>query len=1140
MVIQGVGIVRGPAWVRRWCLVGAGTVAMAAVVTMVVARAAIPVAFPSTPPVNGYGVEDAFPPGFLTAPDRITSFATRDGRAGMFLVSKHGKVYVVTNTLAPTKTVFLDNTARQWTAGESGLHGLAFHPHWSANRYLFTFGGETNAGVGTHHNRLVRWQTDPANPYRVLPESRTVLIELIRTNPVHQGGDLHFGPDGYLYVPIGDEVVFTAASSSSQHIDRGLSGGILRIDVDGRPGSLTPNRGAGVVGSYRVPPDNPWVGATRFQGAIVDPSRVRTEFWAVGFRNPHRMSFIPGTSEMLVGDVGNARWEEINRVGRGGNFGWVFMEAIEATTFLGGGASIPTNFIAPLWSYPHVSAAPAGADASFVGNCVIGGFVYEGSNYPQITGKYLAGDFVAGHIWAIGWSPRLQIERIAGLSPGPTAFGLDPATGEILIATAAGVFKLIQVPNAVLPPTLSSTGFFRDLTSLSPAPGVHPYAVANPFWSDHARKTRWFRMPLGTRIARDAQDRWSVPVGTVFVKHFDLPMVRNLPPELDLMEPLETRFIVTTTRGNYGLTYRWRTDRTDADLVADRGADGDFTVSDGGDSEVVSQRWHFPSRAECSVCHNAVAGWQLGVSTRQWNVGTQLLDLSAKGVFAPAFTSRMGLPALSAATDESATLEHRFRSYLDVNCSSCHQPGGTGQGDWDAQFTTPLARSGILGGGVVESFGIPGAQVIHPGNPDASMILRRISNMGDFHMPPLGTSELNADGIDLVSRYIKSLARRQWSLGTNGPAPSPFAEFAQENARTDLPPGSPTALDDDYYFAGVYPKGFNGLMSPLWVRDDESWRFFERAHTPADPVSRVHFVAQVGGTVALRIVLTAGGSINRLTGTQIPGFATHDMVVRVNGVQRIAATVTAPRTLVVSFTAVSGPNTIEVIRTGPTAPSVGYWINYDSMSMVADAPLSAPGGSVPTTDAIVPASRHRWILGTNGPVRTPFAEFAIENARRDVAPGSPAAIDDDYYFAGQYPAGFNALTAPLWVGSDEPWRFFERAHTPADPVNRLHFVTQTGGAMTLRMALTAGGSMDRATGLLIPGFAAHDMTVRVNGRQLLASTVRNATTWVIPFNALPGANTIEVNRTGPAVSGVGYWINYDVLSVEASLVLSTP
>ncbi|MBX3731783.1 MAG: PQQ-dependent sugar dehydrogenase [Verrucomicrobiae bacterium] len=930
-----------------------------------------PPRLPYTASSAGYQLVNAMPN--LNFP-MIICLAVPPGRTNeLFVVERAGRIFAITNLASPTLTVFLDLRSRTFTAGECGMTGLAFHPNYAANRTFFVFYTPTNQARGRMENTVVRFQTDPTNPWRALPASEQELFAQHDTNDVHQAGDLHFGPDGYLYVALGDGG-WSTGWSNVQRIDRDFFSGILRLDVDQRPGSLAPNPHPAVVGGYRIPPDNPFIGTTSFAGSAVNPAAVRTEFWAVGMRNPFRFSFDSATGHLYATDIGNVTREEINRVVRGGNYG---SDRYEGSVQL----KTPTpgvTYRPPLYEYGR-----SGGDPNFQGICVIGGVVYRGTRHPELIGRYVFGDYGTRHIWALdpGQPSGPGVTRLLTASGAPISFFVHPGTGDLLVVERNGstgrISRLQRTEGGggpALPQTLSATGVFADLRSLEAREGMLPYEVNLPFWSDHAVKYRWFFLQDPSAvITRDATDRWSFPAGTVWVKHFELDLVRGNPAT---RRRLETRFLVKTAGGAYGITYRWRPDGTDADLVPEGGSDETILIQDGGVFR--GQHWRYPGRAECMVCHNGTAGEVLGFSTRQLNrsvlVGgtpiNQLTALGNLGVLQPPHSHPETLTRLAPPGDLTSSLEHRFRSYLDVNCAYCHLPGGVGRGLWDGRLETAFHEAGIVNGAVLEDLGINGARVIAPNQLTQSMIWHRISQMGDRHMPPLATSELNAEGMELVREFVgeSPALRTTWMVGTRqGPtAPgypgSAFAEFSVQNQKADPGPGAVTRLpgdpqfsasdnpgaDDNFYFAGTYPAGFNGLTAPLNVPNDEPPVAWERAHSGADRTNRVLFVlsgAHVVSGARLRLQFEICSGAASTPGSPVT-FGEHHVLVRyINPTGQVtpilSRTLTAPGPVEVVFpasevSAAAGPNAIEVIRTGPSAAGVSYWLIYDYLRVDSD------------------------------------------------------------------------------------------------------------------------------------------------------------------------------------------------------------
>jgi glucose/arabinose dehydrogenase len=737
-----------------------------------------PLRLPWTPPVVGYTTVNAFPGLNFGQP---LCFATPPGETNrLFVVSKAGTIRVVTNLANPNLTTFLDISGKVFTSGESGLLGLAFHPGYATNGYFFVaYSVNTLSVYGTNaiQQRLARFQTSTTNANFAPTNSELLLISQVDERDNHNGGDVHFGPDGYLYVSLGDGGRQYDASANSQRIDRDFFSAIMRLDVDSppRPGSLMPNAHAantnGGVISYRIPADNPFIGRTSFNGIALNPANVHTEFYAVGFRNPWRFSFDPTTDILYCADVGQDTYEEVSIITKGGNYGWGYREGLHP----GYKAGTPVEtLIDPIQEYAHTSQP---GDANYKGNSVTGGVVYRGQRFPQLYGWYVFADYSSGNIWMLRYdgTNTVPFQRIAGQT-GLAAFGTDPSNGDVLMANVnnGAVSRLVYDTNAstgqALPPTLSGTGAFTNLATLTnqtqaltASSGMAPYDVNVHLWSDGARKTRWFLAAPETKIGFSPEGNWAFSNGMAWVKHFDLELTNGVPSSV---RRLETRFLVKNSNGVYGITYRWGDSLTNATLVPDEGMDETFTINDGG--MLRTQVWHYPSRGECVVCHTPAGGFAIGFNTVQMNRdfgtnGSQIAAMSAAGYFTTNVSNIHSLRALSAPTNESASREWRVRSYLAANCAQCHQPGGTGLGAWNGNITNFTTAAGLIHGALVNNLGNSNARVIVPGSLSNSMLLTRMSIRGAGQMPPLATSLLDNDAIALFRAWITNDIAGGWT-----------------------------------------------------------------------------------------------------------------------------------------------------------------------------------------------------------------------------------------------------------------------------------------------------------------------------------------------------------------------------------------
>jgi glucose/arabinose dehydrogenase len=838
--------------------------------------------FPPDAPRRGYMTAEAFPGLSFANPVCIVSAPGETNR--IFILERAGDIQAITNLSSLDKTLFLGLTNVD-TSGEGGLLGLAFHPGYSTNGFFYLYYTLTTTSPGGtgFHNRLSRFQVSPDDPNRGRPDSELVLINQFDLADNHNGGALQFGPDGYLYLSLGDGGLGNDELENSQRIDKDFFSAILRIDVDFRPENLTPNPHPAASTNYRIPHDNPFIGATNFNGASVDPAQVRTEFYAVGFRNPWRMSFDGVTGELYCADVGEQQREEIDIVVRGGNYGWNYREGTTGT--FREPVPVEAAFIDPILDYKRIGTS---GDSTREGNSIIGGFVYRGHRLSQLTGSYIFGDHISGNVWALRWTGTNVLDfRLLTTVSFLSTFGIDPSTGDVLIAELWGtgtIYRLIYSETSSgqpLPETLADTGTFSDVETLAPNPGIFGYDVNVSFWSDTALKSRWFSIPdTNLLINFDGNANWWFPTGTVWIKHFELELTNGVPAS---RRRLETRFLVRdTAEGLYGVTYRWGDSLTNAAVVPEEGLDESFVIYDG--SNIRTQVWHYPGRGECLICHTRQGGLALGFNTAQLNrpfdyhgtTENQLLALSRAGYF-DVTPDPQSLPVMAHATNTSFSVEYRVRSYLAANCVQCHQPGGPGRGYWDARFSTPLDQAGITNGNLVNNFGNPLNKVVRPGSIEHSVLFQRIAQLGPAHMPPLATSELNQEAMALLREWITN----ELAFGTApvavddqilrylpGGAKSWIAALLSNDFDADNDPvslfdvssyslngGSLTRDDDWIYYTP--PPGFTEDDSFTYTITDGHGRFATGTvnvlFNPEPPASNLSIVSLGDGSYRIRL-----------------------------------------------------------------------------------------------------------------------------------------------------------------------------------------------------------------------------------------------------------------------------------------------
>lgn len=368
----------------------------------------MPGASSPTPSVQTLGVQRVFP--HLTF-QRLTNLVQPDdGLDRIFVTEQAGRILVLPNDQDAVAAVFLDITNRVEDGGtEEGLLGLAFDPRYSANGYLYVY----YSAASPRRSVLSRFSISRTGSGVADPDSELVILEIPQPAANHNGGQLAFGSDGYLYVGLGDGGFGGDPSGNGQDIGT-LLGTILRLDVTDVPGGA----------AYGIPPDNPFVGVV---GAM-------EEVWAYGLRNPWRFSFDGVGDEagrLWVADVGQNRWEEIDVVERGLNYGWNVMEG--AHCFSPALNCNTSGLQLPVIEYDHSD-----------GCSVTGGYVYRGQAIPSLVGSYLYGDFCSGKIWGIRYDGRTVTRHDLLVDSGLsiTSFGEDRAGNFYILSRYQGIYVL--------------------------------------------------------------------------------------------------------------------------------------------------------------------------------------------------------------------------------------------------------------------------------------------------------------------------------------------------------------------------------------------------------------------------------------------------------------------------------------------------------------------------------------------------------------------------------------------------------------------------------------------------------------------------------------------------------------------------
>ena len=662
------------------------------------------------------------------------------GTDQLLVIELGGKIRRFKDDPGAESAEFLIDTGRE-------TYGLTFHPNYEENGYLYVVSnGPIGGKVTETRNYVSRFTVNRQPPYDCDPSSELILLEWLSNN--HNGGDLAFGPDGYLYIPAGDGAMdsdtnLTGLPGSYDRDPKGqdlskLPGTIMRIDVN-QPEAERP---------YSIPSDNPFV---HLEGA-------RPEIWVYGIRNPWRITFDRETGHLWAGNVGQDRWEMIHLVRRGDNYGWSRYEGSHPF-FLNRKAG-PTPVVKPTVEHPHSEA-----------RSITGGVVYYGSKFPELRGAYVYGDYATGKMWALRHDGEKIIwhREIGDTTLQIVSFGIDHNDEILIVDLARGIYQLERKPESTdkFPTRLSETGMFTSVKEHQTDPGLIPYSVNAPLWVDGAHVDRFIALPGDSQIEMSAADGvgWSFPDGAALIQTFAIDLETGNPTS---RHRVETR-LLTRQQGEWvGYAYIWNDEQTDAILVDAAGRDRVFTIQDSsipkGSRE---QLWHYPSREACMECHSRAANYVLGLTTLQMNKvhnygavsDNQLRTLNHIGVFKKSLSkSPEEYPQLADPYNPDEPLDARARSYLHAACANCHVHTGGGNARIVLDFTTALDKTYSVGFRPQhDAYGIPDAMLVAPGDPERSILYQRVARRGKGQMPPIATSQPDLQAAQLLYDWISQM-----------------------------------------------------------------------------------------------------------------------------------------------------------------------------------------------------------------------------------------------------------------------------------------------------------------------------------------------------------------------------------------------
>ena len=707
----------------------------------------------SAEPPDPYRLELAYPKLKLFEP---LSAGLVPGSTRLLVAERPGKIWVLDASSKEPQPQLVVDLKRT-------VYGIVAHPQFEKNGFVFVTSVADSANPSPTGSRLTRLTVARGETLTADAASEKLILEW--PSGGHNGGCMRFGLDGMLYLATGDGSGIADSLQTGQDLSD-LLGAILRLDVD-HPSADQ---------AYGIPKDNPFVGN----------SKARGEIWSFGHRQVWKFSFDAPTGQMWGGEVGQDLWEMVYLIQKGGNYGWSVREG--AHPFRPERPKGPAEFVAPIVEHPH---------SDF--RSITGGWIYRGKRLPELVGAYIYGDYDTGKVWMLRYdakSKKVTEHRELCDTQVRIVEIIADADGEILFVDFAGggLHRLMPQPPPKsdapqFPRKLSETGLFANVKNYKPAAGVIPYDVVAPLWSDGAIKDRFMAVPGAAKIEFDAvtypaeapgnMPGWRFPDGTVFVKTFSLETEAGNPKSV---RRLETRLLhhikMPGNDDEYGAqvwngyTYVWNDEQTDAVLLDAKGQDRVFQIKDkSAPNGVREQKWHFPSRAECALCHTMAAKYVLGATTEQLNRNfdfgdgkpkNQLKHFDELGYFTePMPSDAKGLKnVLVDYHDSKQTLDARARSYLHANCSHCHRKWGGGNAEFILLASLPIAENGTVGVRPGQGlFELSDPKVLVPGDPAKSMVLHRMKKLGLGRMPHIASNVVDAEAVELIERWIRELPK---------------------------------------------------------------------------------------------------------------------------------------------------------------------------------------------------------------------------------------------------------------------------------------------------------------------------------------------------------------------------------------------
>jgi uncharacterized repeat protein (TIGR03806 family) len=478
-----------------------------------------------------------------------------------------------------------------------------------------------------------------------------------------------------------------------------------------------------------------------------------------------------------VGNNGQDLWEQVYLIQKGGNYGWSLSEG--SHVFQAQREAGPDPILPPAAEHHHSEA-----------RSLTGGRVYRGDRLPELRGAYVYGDWSTGRVWGLKHDGTRATwhQELVDTPFNITGFGTDHEGELYVIDQLSGFYRLEprgaeDTPAHPFPNRLSETGLYASVARHTPHPAAVPFSVNAPQWADGATIERFFAFPGESRVEQKPQPNaggdWTLPEGSVLVQTLSLNLIDEA--GRPARKRVETRLLTRQQKEWFGYSYRWNEAQTDAELVPAEGDAEVFEVADAkADQGRREQVWRFPSRTECMVCHSRAAGFVLAFTPLQLDrnhdgsdtTANQLQTYEHLGLFEGKLPSpRRDQSRLVNPYDAQAPRDARVRSYLHVNCATCHIEAGGGNSGMQLSRATPIDRMRLIGEVPQhDRFEIADARLIAPGEPERSVLLQRLSRRGTGQMPPLVSTEIDHAAVEMIRDWIRDLPDSQPTEPVRRPA----------------------------------------------------------------------------------------------------------------------------------------------------------------------------------------------------------------------------------------------------------------------------------------------------------------------------------------------------------------------------------